>query len=1194
MSRRTRWISVGVGWAWLSLVAGAREPALPPATNAEVATAAAVERLVRSTHKGSERAPFVLKEGPSDPEEARPENDDLEKAIVLIQEKDYAAAVPLLEQVIKKMPTVEAVWEALGWSYYHTGRAEEAGRLWEQYAALRPESPKAHSLLAQLALLRNDWQAADRHLEESLRLEPGNYDIRYWHAQNLFRLGRLEPAVGIFEKLVAEDEFRFDVKIDLARIYTLVQRYEDSLDLWAQIVAEIPDNLDFRTDYARGLMLVGSLEEADEQARRVLAEDPARWTAMNIRADVAEISQHPEAMVKALEELIGDAKDDAVRAKLRVRLGARLVVLGRKDAARWPLTMALEQYEEALAAVPGNVPWRNQYAQIALMAHEPEKARRAVDEILEKHNPYNQAALRTRFEIEMLVRDFDAAERALDEAYDSFQPENPFRDLDLARLEVQRGRYQNAMDALDRLEEAGNHTVLTLLYHGLTESEWMALTSTRRLFEHLVALRDAGFRFIAPSDIPEYLKNGQRRIEREGPKPWPARMVDSVQYAFTGRRSGAQTEDVRPAKVVAVTFDDGLRTSFQLGTPIAKELGVTFGMAVITSLEELNAPIYAAWEEIREAHESGAWEVYSHLMHANTDSPVGPEPEPKVYNLVNRVWKPERNRLETLREWSARIRREFEESRARIERNLGLPAGEPMAVAYPYGEIGQEEGSNVADLIHPIRAVLNEASRQYQMGFIVGGAGGYTCPGDNPLMVRRYEPGWDEDAETMVESVLAAHPVFMARRMRAEIATLLDQPYLAQKQIELLRRDGYPDKLLRELNNFTQNRIPSAAAVTGLDSADRAGTSRKRLRPSNLHVAGAYRENQSNEQILQQYGEGSGGLNLNEVLGLEVTYRSGIIDQTVTSNYWYEVERSETTSSTEIRTETVDGETTSSTIVSQTTTTRGVQTNRVEEYDYDADVQEIRGALTLRINDQATLVAGLGQKILDLNGGHMQAASSEEEIVGSLAMAWRPYRALQLVVSYDHDLIPSARRKISYDSLAVDGQWKVSDGWEIDGDARYWSLSDKNAMAMLGIGSFWQLLERQGIWGGLESSVYSMDEDSDFYWTPYWDTRYAGVLRLRRAYQDYYFQFDARLGRQKEKARPEVMNEWLNLQAQAEKDGNWSAGTSPEAGWDTFVGIGASYRQRIWRHLDLIGNISVNFLRDYSEHDLTLGLQYNF
>ena len=85
-----------------------------------------------------------------------------------------------------------------------------------------------------------------------------------------------------------------------------------------------------------------------------------------------------------------------------------------------------------------------------------------------------------------------AAERALDAIYENNQPNNPYRFLQRARLEVQRGDYPAALEALDRLEEIGGRgAVLTLLYHGLTESEWLALPSTRRFREHLLALRDA-------------------------------------------------------------------------------------------------------------------------------------------------------------------------------------------------------------------------------------------------------------------------------------------------------------------------------------------------------------------------------------------------------------------------------------------------------------------------------------------------------------------------------------------------------------------------------------------------------------------------------------------------------------------------------------------------------------------------------
>ena len=1175
---------------WLLM---APAPAVSPAETAAVATATAVDGLVRATRKTAEREPFLLKAGPADPRAEPAARDELEQAIMLIQEKDYATATPLLEDALRIDPTVEATWEALGWCYYHLGRVAEAEDLWRQFAALRPESPKAHNLLAQLAIARSDWTAADEHLARALALEPNNYDVRYWYAQNLFRLGRLAPAVEIFEKLVAEDPARFDVKTDLARTCSLVQRHEDALDLWAEIVEALPENLAFRTEFARALMLVGSLDQADAEARRILAEDPARWDVMNLRADLAEIGQVPEDAVQSLRELIADAADPDVRAQLRVRLGARLVALNRKDAARWPLTLALEQYAAATEARPTYVPWLNQYSQIALLAHQVDRARDVVDRILRDLNPRNQQALKTRFEIEMFRRDFAAAERALDAIYENSQPNNPYRFLQRARLEVQRGDYPAALEALDRLEDIGNRgAVLTLLYHGLTESEWQALPSTRRFREHLLALRDAGFTFIDPLDIPAYLeKNAGAGAAAEDP-PWLAQQVDQARYALTGERKFRRRADAPIAKVAAITFDDGLRSSLSLGTPVAQELGLTFGMFVITSIEELNAPMYAAWEELRGYRETGAWQIGSHLKYANTPRPAGPEGSPDVFPLPNRVWLPEKKRLETLREWSARVRREFSESRADLEKHLALPPREPLAVAYPFGEIGQEEGSNVARLVDPVRTLLGEADREYQLGFVVD-AFGYTCPGDDLLTVRRFEPDWNADAADVVAEVLENHPVFQARRMRAEIATLMNKPYLAERQIELLRRDGYPERRLRELVAFAQNRIPAERAVA-VDEAGRTGTSRNRLRPSNLYVAGLYRENQSNDDIVQRYGEGRAGLNLSARLGLEASAFAGRIDQTVTSNVWFEIEQPVTSVSSSTTTTTTDGDTTTSSSTTQTTTINKIQTNRITKTEYDADVAEVRGTLTLRISDAASLTAALGVKTVEFNQADDPEQAEQEEVVGSLTVAWSRQRALRIAAVFEHDLVASARREISYNGFGLNARWLTSDRWELAGVARYLSYEDDNAMVQLSGGTFWQLFERQGIWGGLEASTYSTDEDSEFYWTPYWDTRYAAVLRLLRAYQDYFFRFDVRLGQQREDARPEDELAWRNLKARADADGNWDAGPNPDADWDTFVGLGATYRQRLWRRLDLIGDLSVNFLRDYSEHDFTVGLQYNF
>ena len=64
--------------------------------------------------------------------------------------------------------------------------------------------------------------------------------------------------------------------------------------------------------------------------------------------------------------------------------------------------------------------------------------------------------------------------------------------------------------------------------------------------------------------------------------------------------------------------------------------------------------------------------------------------------------------------------------------------------------------------------------------------------------------------------------------------------------------------------------IPHVGAGRRSTAGVAGSVTSNRLRPSNLYVAGLYRENQSNDDIVQRYGEGRAGLNLSARLGLEI------------------------------------------------------------------------------------------------------------------------------------------------------------------------------------------------------------------------------------------------------------------------------------------------------------------------------------
>ena len=182
-----------------------------------------------------------------------------------------------------------------------------------------------------------------------------------------------------------------------------------------------------------------------------------------------------------------------------------------------------------------------------------------------------------------------------------------------------------------------------LLYHGLSEIEWTAMTSVRRLREHLQALKRAGFKFIAPDQIPAYFE-ARPLPPKSDTKPLLSRWWRWISYSFTGENKPQPSplREYHPEKVACVTFDDALRSTLVLGTPIAEELDTRFGVYIPVCGIQQHGPLSASWEELRRYEATGCWTYGSHLLNAHIRTPIDAEGY-LVFPLANQVWDPARN-----------------------------------------------------------------------------------------------------------------------------------------------------------------------------------------------------------------------------------------------------------------------------------------------------------------------------------------------------------------------------------------------------------------------------------------------------------------------------------------------------------------------------------------------------------------------
>ncbi|MCF7838394.1 MAG: tetratricopeptide repeat protein [Candidatus Marinimicrobia bacterium] len=1201
------WLTVpGLLWA-LALPAAGQAPgllAVPGTTTAQPTTRAPAEPAT-PVAPSAEQPDFIPYEIPVEiPEAFRqrradgtlPETEDVARVspamalmyegMIDVQDGKHAEAIPKLEEAIESDPTLLGAWETIGWAHWAVGNQDQAKTYWERLRAIAPENHRVYRLLAQVASHEGDLTQAEELYRRSLFLDPDQYDTRYNYGRILLWNGRFGEALAELRALHRQDPDRLDVELQLARALSANEEFEESLEHWNNICEVVPDFPEYLMPRAQVLLLVGALREAQAEAEHILELEPDHQAALNLLVDIAMRARRPDEVAAAMRRVMRRADSREAKANIARRLAYFMTGEYKRDPNVFSLPQCLEVANEAYDLDPEDVNGHLFFAELLTLDKRYGQAEAHFLDILDKKNPHSQRAKRGLLDTYLGRMQLAEAENQLRKLLREFNPHDPYRHYLWAQIYFSRGRYYDALESLDRLELEGAHgAIFTLLYHGLSSSEWTAMPSIRQFRDHLSTLKRAGFKFLSPEQFKPYF-DSLEIPERVPRRSVLNRAVRSLRAAWRDveELDPPQLRDFTPDRVVAVTFDDGMRTSFRWATPVAEELRVPLTMFISVGHILSNDLRIATFPEIKAYRETGVWEIGSHLVNASYPKPIYPDGR-KGHPLPNLLWFEDKDRQESLREYYQRVRYEFEFSRRLLIEGLNAGPDEISAVAYPMGDVGQSTESNI-DLFNVPEMIFNEAETHYDRAFLQSRFG-HSMKLDYPAAYQRWEPQRHHNGQDVLRHAFRNHPVFLARRTRAEMATMQGEMHLALDMLKVLKRDGYPEEDLAELSEYVVRRL---ARLTDVPQAVEDETDTRPVRliePHRPHL-GVEGESRKANEMIEEWRVGlRAGLYLNPRLHLEGRLGYGAIKQVVTSNYWEEVEEEEVSTRRDVVTTTNEEGTTTTeeTRVSFTTVETG--TNIVVRESFKATEDYLGLNLHYIYRNGSILAGGVRQRTFGEN------LEGEDVLAYDIQYSWRPALAIDMSARYEHDMVPSAREVIEYDGVGLGGVWRARDWWNATGSGVYWSLDDDNSLLRLMVENFWRIAPRHDLWIGLHNSVVTTDLDSDLYWTPYWDQRHYFIVRLRRTAPNYFGMLRAHLGIQQRKGRPDEWQRYRERRARAELQG-WYAGDPPSEDWNTLIGIAASVRRRWNNGFEVQAEASINALAEHTERTLSATLLYRF
>ncbi|GMK47451.1 hypothetical protein PghCCS26_45810 [Paenibacillus glycanilyticus] len=191
--------------------------------------------------------------------------------------------------------------------------------------------------------------------------------------------------------------------------------------------------------------------------------------------------------------------------------------------------------------------------------------------------------------------------------------------------------------------------VLVLMYHHIDEKESGATISPSRFGTHMKILNDQGYNVISIEQFSKFMRNNAKV----------------------------------PDNAVVITFDDGYESFNQYAVPIMKKYNFIAANFIIgSSSDKQNVHTkHLTWSTMRKLKSQG-FSFYSHTYNQHQYASLDKEGHKTGPMLNNRIYIPDKGRLETKQEYMERIKSDAQliENRLKLE----LKNSNQM-LAFPFG-----------------------------------------------------------------------------------------------------------------------------------------------------------------------------------------------------------------------------------------------------------------------------------------------------------------------------------------------------------------------------------------------------------------------------------------------------------------------------------------------------------------------------
>ncbi|MBK6658159.1 MAG: PEP-CTERM system TPR-repeat protein PrsT [Proteobacteria bacterium] len=375
---------------------------------------------------------------------------------VLLALGDAREAAALLTPLARQEPRKLDILRPLGEAYLASGQYVEAENVFRQILELAPDDGPAVTSTALARIGLGSVEQAQTGLVTALAEQRGGRAARVLLTVLQLKTGASRQALATVEALAAGEPDNAAVQNLLGVARASADDQQGARLAFTRALAASADFEPAAFNLARMELAAGDVDSARTRLESLVARHPRAANALLALADIALADGDRAAAVRWLEKAVTAEPDELEAAAHLVKLE---LSLGRFDQALGSATRMVEAHPEQALAV-------ETLASVHAARHNSSQARRHYRDAA-RYAGFDGAQLMRIASAQAALDDIDEARRTLRKARSTTAA--PEARNALIRLDIERGDFKRASDAIAALDEDGGDPATALLLGGELE-----------------------------------------------------------------------------------------------------------------------------------------------------------------------------------------------------------------------------------------------------------------------------------------------------------------------------------------------------------------------------------------------------------------------------------------------------------------------------------------------------------------------------------------------------------------------------------------------------------------------------------------------------------------------------------------------------------------------------------------------------